>query len=90
MTYITYQKIEKRTPELELAQKYNITDLKSLGFKESDVTILTIDEMIKKYQEYSQQNEKYEKYISELQAPYTYFLKYLYLPSFNIWRDDFT
>ncbi len=46
--------------------------------------------MVEKYKEYAEQNKKYEHYITELQAPYTYFLKYLYLPSFNIRKDNFT
>ncbi len=88
--YMEYQDLEKKTADLALIQKYDIGSIKDLGYKESDKAVITINEMIEKYKWYANQNKSYEKYIRDLQAPYTYFLKYLYLPSFNIWKDNFT
>ncbi len=33
---------------------------------------------------------KYTDYLHSLQIPYTYFLKYLYLPSLNVWKENYT
>lgn len=33
---------------------------------------------------------KYTDYLSSLQVPYTYLLKYLYLPSLNVWKENYT
>ncbi|MFA6256436.1 MAG: hypothetical protein WC606_04595 [Candidatus Absconditabacterales bacterium] len=33
---------------------------------------------------------KYSDYLSSLQIPYTYLLKYIYLPSLNVWKENYT
>jgi len=33
---------------------------------------------------------KYTNYLSSLQIPYTYLLKYIYLPSLNVWKENYT
>jgi len=33
---------------------------------------------------------KYTDYLSSLQVPYTYLLKYIYLPSLNVWKENYT
>ncbi|MFA7298469.1 MAG: hypothetical protein WC010_02370 [Candidatus Absconditabacterales bacterium] len=33
---------------------------------------------------------KYTDYLSSLQIPYTYLLKYIYLPSLNVWKENYT
>jgi hypothetical protein len=33
---------------------------------------------------------KYTDYLHSLQIPYTYLLKYIYLPSLNVWKENYT
>ena len=33
---------------------------------------------------------KYTDYLHSLQVPYTYLLKYIYLPSLNVWKENYT
>lgn len=33
---------------------------------------------------------KYTEYLHSLQIPYTYLLKYIYLPSLNVWKENYT
>ncbi|HPC34666.1 MAG TPA: hypothetical protein PLP73_03300, partial [Candidatus Absconditabacterales bacterium] len=38
----------------------------------------------------SKEIEKYNSYLSILQSPYSNFMKYIFLPELNIWKDPFT
>ncbi len=86
-----HKELNAKVSELEYAKQYDETiNLRSFWFSESDANDLNIDGLIAKYNNYKQQNEQYKTYLDALQAPYNYFLRYFYLPSLNIWKDDFT
>ncbi len=50
----------------------------------------TLYDLVDKNNEIKEDIEKYNDYMSALQLPYTHFLNYLYLPSLNIWKDEYT
>lgn len=88
--YTKDKALKNKTPELGIVKNYEINNLKEFGFTDNDSSILSIDKLIEKYQWYKDQNKKYEWYIYGLQAPYNNFLRHIYLPSLNIWKDQFT
>lgn len=50
----------------------------------------TIQDMLQENQNLQWEISKYTDYLQALQIPYTYLLKYIYLPSLNIWKENYT
>ncbi|MCX6823616.1 MAG: hypothetical protein NT085_00610 [candidate division SR1 bacterium] len=50
----------------------------------------TIKDLIQENTTTEGEISKYTDYLSSLQTPYTYLLKYVYLPSLNVWKENYT
>lgn len=77
-------------------QKESLMDLTNYWIWNQNLDVLEkenvtkMEELIKKIESIQKQNKKYTVQVEKLQAPYNYFLKFLYLPSLNIWKNPFT
>ncbi len=86
MIYVKMDAWKGKEEQLLTLSKYGVTNSRNLEKEE----IFTIQDLIEEKNNIKKQNERYTEYLTALQAPYIYFLKYLYLPSLNIWKDPFT
>ena len=50
----------------------------------------TIKDLLQENRNVEGETSKYTDYLHSLQVPYTYLLKYIYLPSLNIWKENYT
>ncbi|MEI6672207.1 MAG: hypothetical protein WCL02_02345 [bacterium] len=50
----------------------------------------TIKDLLQENQSVQGEISKYTDYLHALQIPYTYLLKYIYLPSLNVWKENYT
>lgn len=55
-------------------------------FKNAD----TIKDLLQENKGVQWEISKYTDYLHALQIPYTYLLKYIYLPSLNVWKENYT
>ena len=89
--YSTLQTLNAKTPELINLATYDTTALNTNRVTKEALSFSTsIYDLITKDDEVKQSIEKYTKYMQDLQLPYENFLKYMYLPSLNIWKDMYT
>lgn len=83
--------LNAKSSELINISSYDMNILKS------DPTIKTILKSSDTIKDLLQENKsveweitKYTDYLHSLQVPYTYLLNYIYLPSLNIWKENYT
>ena len=89
--YSTASTLHAKTSELINLSHYDASALHSdAAFNESISSVLTFDDLVAKNDEIKDSIQKYKEYLHNLQIPYENFLKYIYLPSLNIWRDTYT
>jgi len=89
--YTTIQTLNTKTPELINLTIYDTTSMTTNRLTKEVLNFsTTINDLIKKDDEVKQSIQKYTKYMQDLQLPYENFLKYLYLPSLNVWKDSYT
>jgi len=89
--YTTIQTLNTKTPELINLTTYDTTSMTTNRLTKEVLNFsTTINDLIKKDDEVKQSIQKYTKYMQDLQLPYENFLKYLYLPSLNVWKDSYT
>lgn len=50
----------------------------------------TIQDLLQENTSTQWEISKYADYLHSLQIPYTYLLKYIYLPSLNVWKENYT
>jgi len=50
----------------------------------------TLKDLLQKNKTTEGEITKYTDYLHSLQVPYTYLLKYIYLPSLNVWKENYT
>lgn len=50
----------------------------------------TIKDLLQENKIVNAEISKYTEYLHGLQIPYTYLLKYIYLPSLNVWEENYT
>lgn len=80
-----------RTSELANLSSYDTRTLESDPItqnilKNSD----TIKDLLQENRISKGEINKYTEYLHSLQIPYTYLLKYIYLPSLNVWKENYT
>jgi len=88
--YVRVLDLESRNYSLKDLLNYNITTLKLNSVTKKDVNLMkTIDEIIIYDQEIRGESLRYKSYLEDLQVPYTYLMKNIFLPSLNIWKDPY-
>lgn len=83
--------LKGKTPELVNISSYDSSTLAADAItqnilKNSD----TIQDLLQENKSAQAEISKYTDYLHALQVPYNYFLKYVYLPSLNIWKENYT
>jgi len=90
-TFITINNLNKESKELYKINNFNIKVLENSDYtKEKIKSTKTLNDLIKYEIELSQEIERYNSYLSILQSPYSNFMKHIFLPELNIWKDPFT
>lgn len=83
--------LNRQAPQLENINHYDTNILKVSDYTKEDLkSMLTVQDVIEYNTDLTDEVWRYNDYIAMLEIPYTYFLKDIYLPSLNIWRDPFT
>jgi hypothetical protein len=83
--------LNAKTPELVNLANYDTTALSTNRITKEVLSFsTTFYDLITKDNDIIKDIEKYTKYMQDLQLPYENFLKYVYLPSLNVWKDVYT
>jgi len=89
-TVFDVKNLNDRAEELNNLNNYNTNLLSTNSYtKEEATNFKKIDELIEYNSRIKWLDENFAKYLKDIQAPYDNFLKYLLLPSLNIWKDPF-
>ncbi len=89
-TVLDVQNLNSRSEELYNIKDYNTAVLTSNNYTKNEVgNFKKINELISYNLTLKETANKYEEYLQDIQAPYENFLKYIFLPSLNIWKDPF-
>ena len=89
-TIFDVKNLNARAEELNNLNNYNTSILNSNSYtKEEATNFKKINELIEYNQKIKWLDANFEQYLKDIQAPYDNFLKYLLLPSLNIWKDPF-
>ena len=80
-----------KSSELANISSYNMSTLSAnittqSILKNSD----TLKDLLQENKNTEGEITKYTDYLHSLQVPYTYLLKYIYLPSLNVWKENYT
>lgn len=90
-TIMTVSTLNKESKSLYQIKNFNLNVLENNDYtKERIKNSKTINDLIYYEIELSKEIEKYNHYLSVLQSPYNNFMKYIFLPELNIWKDPFT
>ncbi len=89
-TIIDIKKLDSTSEILYNLSNYDTSPIKTNNYLKNEATdFKKINELID-YNTYLKESiTRYNEYLWWVQAPYDNFLKYLLLPSLNIWKDDF-
>ena len=85
--------LNKKSSELYNISNYNIDKINVNEYTKSmlrEKDIKSIDQLYDFYNQTIEEKNKFDAYFNDLQKPYENFLKYIYLPSLNIWKDPFS
>jgi len=89
-TFLDVKKLNARSQELYYLKNYDTTPLSMNSYTRSEINGLKeIDDLIDYNNELENKANNYYEYLRWIQAPYDNFLKYILLPSLNIWKDPF-
>ena len=89
-SYFDVQNLNERSQELYNLKNYNTAILNSNSFVANEVsTMKNLDEMIEYNIKLEWMTLSFEDYLHGIQASYDNFLKYILLPSLNLWKDPF-
>lgn len=92
MYYIrVVQDLHAQSDSLDQVRYYDLSQLdRSDTLKENKALWQTVEDMLTYNDQLRQQVTSYTRYREELSLPYTHFLHYIYTPSLNIRKDNFT
>lgn len=89
-TTITIKNLNRESSELHNLKFFNTKLLENSDYTKEDINnIETISDLINYELEISKDTERYNKYLSTLQSPYSYLMRHIFLPQINIWKDPF-
>ena len=89
-TIFDVKNLNARAEELNNINNYNISALNANSYTKEEVeNFRKIEELIDYNTKIKSLSANFEQYLKDIQAPYDNFLKYLLLPSLNIWKDPF-
>lgn len=86
-----YTELKKRTSELKMLTTYDLSPItnnttiqaKAMGWK-------SLDDIVDTNEELMEEKKRYEEYQTVLNSTYENFLKNIYLPPLNIWKNIYT
>lgn len=88
--FIDLKKLNSRSQELYYLSSYDTSILLSNSYTKNETRgFKEIEELIDYNTELENKVSNYKNYLWWIQAPYDNFLKYILLPSLNIWKDPF-
>ncbi|MDR2541084.1 MAG: hypothetical protein LBD11_04845 [Candidatus Peribacteria bacterium] len=93
LTYQEYTEIQARSPELEKLVNYNIpisNDTISPYLADPNTPIATISELLEVGEEVSAKLQERKQLALDQTKYYNLFLRNIYLPSLNVWKDPYT
>lgn len=89
-TFYDVKKLNSRYQELYFLKNYDTSELAMNSYTRNETSeFKQIDELIDYNTELQNKVDNYNEYLWGIQAPYDNFLKYILLPSLNIWKDPF-
>ena len=89
-TIFDVKNLNARSEELNNLSNYDISMLNTNSYTKEEVENLKkVDELVDYNIKIKSFDANFEQYLKDIQAPYDNFLKYLLLPSLNIWKDPF-
>lgn len=88
--YFDTKNLNERSQELYSLKNYNTSVLKSNSYIRNEVTNMkNLDELIDYNLKLQLMSKSFEEYLGWIQSSYDNFLKYILLPSLNVWKDPF-
>lgn len=88
--FFDVNKLNSKSQELYFLKNYDTTALSMNSYTRNETSeFKQIDELIDYNTELKDKVNNYNEYLWGIQAPYDNFLKYILLPSLNIWKDPF-
>lgn len=89
-SYMDTKKLNARYPELYILKNYDTNKLTTNNYTRNEaMDIKQIDDLIDYNIDLQNKANNYIEYLQWIQSPYDNFLKYILLPSLNIWKDPF-
>ena len=89
-TTFDVKNLNARSNELYNLKSYNTSILNTNSYTKAKISdFRDINDVIEYNISIKQEDEGFEKYLQDIQAPYDNFLQYIFLPSLNIWKDPF-
>lgn len=83
-------KLEKKSEELMKFSTYKISTQWMESYLDKWVITWDINLLLKNAYTINDEKKSFSMQFQKLQAPYNYFLQFIYLPPLNIWQDPFT
>lgn len=89
--YQDIQLLNAKTSQLHNLASYDIRAMESnVAMQGVLKSAETIDDLVQENIDEQSEITKYSDYLNALQLPYTYLLKYIYLPSLNVRKENYT
>lgn len=83
--------LNSQTPDLVKLVNYDVDWLKTNPTTKEILSFSTnVSDLIDQDNDIKDNIQRYNKYMQDLQIPYQYLLKNIYLPSLNIWKDQYS
>lgn len=88
-TYQKYLQLDTQSPELINLNNYGV-DTTNENLREYSSDVITIHNLLEASDEVNAKLSDYQKLAEEQVKYYNMFLRHLYLPSINVWKDPYT
>lgn len=89
-TIINIRTLNNGSNELYNLSYFNIKALENNDYTKEDISWMkTLNELINYETDLWDEIQRYNEYLSNLQDPYSNFMKYILIPQLNIWKDPF-
>lgn len=82
--------LEQKSDKLLMLTSYKIATTEFKNIVNANVLSWEVKDFVNEYVTVKNEKTRIDNQFKKLQAPFTYFLRYKYLPALNIWQDPFT